>query len=159
MLTDDQVDKLERMFWSSTIDEMPMILGRYLPLLFQELRTVRQLYHGRVEEFFAEPTTDLVRDHDVKDQQLESGVPDGAERAAHPTALRQRAYSGTDPISSVSESKSVGGSGDSGGSDAGADSQLIPHRKRGRPKGSRNKVRVGRADSGAEVGGEVLAQS
>ena len=42
MLTDDQVDKLERMFWSSTIDEMPMILGRYLPLLFQELRTVRQ---------------------------------------------------------------------------------------------------------------------
>ena len=39
MLTDDQVDKLERMFWSSTIDEMPMILGRYLPLLFQELRS------------------------------------------------------------------------------------------------------------------------
>jgi len=54
MLTDEQVDELERVIFGSTIDDLPMILGKALPLLFAELRVVRATLDSKVASFLGE---------------------------------------------------------------------------------------------------------
>lgn len=51
MLTDQQVDELENVIFSSSIDDLPMVLGKALPLLFAELRIVRATLDSKVSTF------------------------------------------------------------------------------------------------------------
>jgi hypothetical protein len=55
MLSDEQVDELERVIFGSTIDDLPMILGKALPLLFAELRIVRATLDSKVSRFLEVP--------------------------------------------------------------------------------------------------------
>lgn len=62
MLSDEQVDELERVIFGSTIDDLPMILGKALPLLFAELRIVRATLDSKVSRFLEVPSNVTSRD-------------------------------------------------------------------------------------------------
>lgn len=142
MLSDSQVDQLERLFWDSTLEEFPSVLGRYLPILFSELRTVRLLYNDRVDDFFSANTTE-----DSHGGQEEDSRNNPALRGRVLLNIHQENEAG------------LGGNGDPRSierSDTDQASQLPSKRGRGRPKGSRSKGKlVARADS-EQVGGEIL---
>ena len=143
MLSDSQVDQLERLFWDSTLEEFPSVLGRYLPILFSELRTVRLLYNDRVDDFFTANTTEDShgRQEDTRNNPALRGRPQ--------LNLHQE------------DAADLGGRGDPRSierSDTDQASQLPAKRGRGRPKGSSRKGKlVARADS-EQVGGEILPE-
>lgn len=57
-MTDEQVDELERLIIYSTMDNLPLVLSRAIPLLFAELRTVRATLDARVNSFLEGFTDD-----------------------------------------------------------------------------------------------------
>lgn len=142
MLSDSQVDQLERLFWDSTLEEFPSVLGRYLPILFSELRTVRLLYSDRVDDFFSANTTE-----DTSHGRHEDSRDNPALRGRVLTNEHQENEAG------------LGGNGDPRSierEDTDQASQLPAKRGRGRPKGSRSAGKlVARTDS-EQVGGEIL---
>jgi hypothetical protein len=51
MLSDKQVNELENLIVFSTMDNLPLILSRAIPLLFSELRLVRATLDSKVGDF------------------------------------------------------------------------------------------------------------
>ena len=51
MLSNSQVDELERLIVFSTMDNLPLVLSRAIPLLFSELRLVRATLDSKVGDF------------------------------------------------------------------------------------------------------------
>ena len=51
MLSDKQIDDLERLIVFGTMDDLPLILSRAIPVLFAELRLVRATLDSRVNDF------------------------------------------------------------------------------------------------------------
>jgi hypothetical protein len=51
MLSDSQVNELENLIVFSTMDNLPLVLSRAIPLLFSELRLVRATLDSRVGDF------------------------------------------------------------------------------------------------------------
>lgn len=51
MLSDEQVDQLEQLIIYSTMDNLPLVLSRAIPLLFAELRTVRAALDQKANSF------------------------------------------------------------------------------------------------------------
>ena len=54
MLTDEQIDELEHFIFNSTTQDLPVVLGKALPLLFAELRVVRATLDSKVSNFLGE---------------------------------------------------------------------------------------------------------
>ena len=54
MLTDEQIDELEHFIFNSTTQDLPVVLGKALPLLFAELRVVRATLDSKVSTFLGE---------------------------------------------------------------------------------------------------------
>lgn len=80
MLTDDQVDELERLIIYASMDTLPLVLSRAIPVLFAELRTVRAAMDSRAQAFLegfdvghGRPSTDDSRGLSVGHDSLASG--------------------------------------------------------------------------------------
>jgi len=58
MLTDEQIDSLERLIVFSTMDQLPLILSRAIPVLFSELRLVKATLDSKVNHFLEGIGTD-----------------------------------------------------------------------------------------------------
>jgi hypothetical protein len=52
MLSKAQIDHLENVLFSSTLQDVPAIFGKVLPLLFAELRVMQSALDREAEEFF-----------------------------------------------------------------------------------------------------------
>lgn len=62
MLSDSQIDELEHFIFNSTTQDLPVVLGKALPLLFAELRVVRATLDSKVSAFLGEVEHDSVRE-------------------------------------------------------------------------------------------------
>jgi len=143
VLSDSQIDQLERLFWDSTLEEFPTVLGRYLPILFSELRTVRLLYNDRVDDFFSSNTT----------EDTSHGGP--AEDSRDNPALRGRVQLNIHQ----EDEAGLGGNGDPRSIERPDQDQagfLPAKRGRGRPKGSSRKGKLVSRTNSEQVGGEIL---
>ena len=143
MLSDSQVDQLERLFWDSTLEEFPSVLGRYLPILFSELRTVRLLYNDRVDDFFT-ANTNTTED-----------TSHGGPQDRNNPSIRRREQ----PSQHQETATGVGGGEDPRGperQDPNHAGQLPAKRGRGRPKGGGNKGKLVTGADGEQVGGQIL---
>jgi hypothetical protein len=52
MIDRDTIDKVEQYLFSSTMDQLPNVLGRVLPWMFSEMRILVDLQEAKTEEFF-----------------------------------------------------------------------------------------------------------
>ncbi len=141
MLTDEQVDELERLIVYATMDNLPLILSRAIPLLFSELRTVRATLDARINSFFGG---------------LGNGLPEGSDTAGLPER-----NVGVERRPEVPLAEEAGPAGSTGGD---SPAQELPENPR--PKRGRNRRKKGVGESGVdggsgqpEVGGEVLDAS
>lgn len=146
MLSDEQVDELERVIFGSTIDDLPMILGKALPLLFAELRIVRATLDSKVSRFLEVPSNVTNRDAGtggseqlvpVRDEPEASAGGDAREVPVHEQAEAAGASVG------VRRQEADGGASDTGGSkaeDTGSEKPVAPRNRKpkvGRPRKSK----------------------
>lgn len=117
MLSDEQVDELERVIFGSTIDDLPMILGKALPLLFAELRIVRATLDSKVSRFLEVPN---VTSRDASTGGSGQLVPVGHEPEAssgsdaREVPVREQAEAAGSHVG-VRKQEEAGGSSDTGG--------------------------------------------
>ncbi len=140
MLSDKQVNDLENLIVFSTMDNLPLILSRAIPLLFSELRLVRATLDSKVGDFLG----------GIHDQREEVG--EGAGDSGLPPRHEP-----------VEAGPKVSGDGHAGGDQAVAGEQGeaqergdgTHRRKRGRPKKAGGSVSLDTGASQQEVGGEA----
>ena len=109
MLTNDQVDELEAVIFGANMENLPLVLGKAIPLLFAELRVVRATLDSKVNSFLGdlpddeEGTTDGGSDQALRGRTLDSeqsarplrgvdkpeGVATDAEEVRKPKARKQ----------------------------------------------------------------------
>lgn len=109
MLTNEQVDELEAVIFGANMENLPLVLGKAIPLLFAELRVVRATLDSKVNSFLGdlpddqEGTTDGGSDQAVRGRTLDSeqsasplrgvdkpeGVATDAEEVRKPKARKQ----------------------------------------------------------------------
>jgi hypothetical protein len=77
MLTDAQIDELEHFIFNSTTQDLPVVLGKALPLLFAELRVVRATLDSKVATFLGE-----VESHDTGREEGSPPLCQGGEEPA-----------------------------------------------------------------------------
>jgi hypothetical protein len=58
MLSDAEIDQLERLIVHSDLNQLPLILMRAVPMLFAELRVVRAALDQHTNSFLGEQTDD-----------------------------------------------------------------------------------------------------
>jgi len=159
MLSDEQVDELERVIFGSTIDDLPMILGKALPLLFAELRIVRATLDSKVSRFLEVPNV-INRDAGtggseqlvpVRDEPEAGAGGDEGEVPEHQQAEAAGASVG------VRRQEADGGASYTGGSkaeDTGSEKPVAPRNRKpkvGRPRKQK------RDNSRASVSDDVTA--
>lgn len=151
MLSDKQIDDLERLIVFGTMDDLPLILSRAIPVLFAELRLVRATLDSRVNDFLQgglpSDLPEAATDYEGTDRAGQTGVPEGGQ----PVGLDNQVpghSANADSVVDRGHSPQPQGSGEG---------KVV--RKRGRPKGSRNKKRVDARDGQQAVGGEVQPDS
>jgi len=146
MLSDAQINELESLIVFSTMDNLPLVLSRAIPLLFSELRLVRATLDSKVGDFLGGITN-------ASDQRTEvvAGAGEAGLRERHePVAARPQVQGNGNPPADQ---------GLAGGEHQGQGDQGQPKRRRGRPKKSAG---AGQLDTGAgqqEVGGQVTPET
>lgn len=142
MLSDEQVDELERVIFGSTIDDLPMILGKALPLLFAELRIVRATLDSKVSRFLEVPN---VTSRDASTGGSGQLVPVGNEPEGGATgdageASVSKQAEATSTHVGVRQQEEAGGSSDTGGvkaEDTGSEKSVATRNRKpkmGRPR-------------------------
>ena len=109
MLSNEQVDELEAVIFGANMENLPLVLGKAIPLLFAELRVVRATLDSKVNHFLGdmpddkEGTTDGGSDQTLRRRPLDSeqsagslrrvdkpeGVATDAETVRKPKARKQ----------------------------------------------------------------------
>ena len=148
MLSDSQIDELERLIVFSNMDDLPLVLGRAIPILFAELRMVRATLDSKVNAFLQGGTSDASglpegKSHAGTDSQSPQGVSGGNEFVGLDDSLPGNRQPQHDQGLAGGHPETIGEPGNG------------PKRKRGRPKGSRNKSKLGAGGGQQEVGGSV----
>jgi len=142
MLSDEQVNELERLIVFSTMDNLPLVLSRAIPLLFSELRLVRATLDSKVGDFLG----GINHADNQRGEVAEFAGSAGLRERTEPVAARPQV---------PGDSNAPADTGVAGGFDPAHGSSEGGKRRRGRPK----KVRgAGELDTGAgqpQVGGEV----
>lgn len=146
MLSNDQVNELERLIVFSTMDNLPLVLSRAIPLLFSELRLVRATLDSKVGDFLGGIGNADVERTEVAQGAASEGLPSGHE----PLADRQEVQA---PSKSEGDSVLARGLGQaSGGGETGK-------RRRGRPKKDRSSSGLDPGAGQPQVGGPVATES
>jgi hypothetical protein len=136
------VDELERLIIYSTMDNLPLVLSRAIPLLFAELRTVRATLDARVNSFLEGFTDDSGAEGGDS-----PGIPDrddaGRGRADFPVGIAE----GTAAVP--------------GGDHQAEDLPKVeePKRRRGRPKKGSNQGFVDDRPGPEPVGGQIPVEA
>lgn len=150
MLDDRQIDELENLIVFSTMDQLPLVLSRAIPILFAELRLVRATLDSKVNDFLGGLPHDLstAANNEGTDRASQTGVPE-----------RRQPVGSDDPLPAPSQQGQ--GSGVGGGSSAseGGSGEGKVKRRGGRPKGSRNKKNLDAGDSSQTVRREVREEA
>ena len=109
MLSDEQINELEAVIFGANMENLPLVLGKAIPLLFAELRVVRATLDSKVNTFLGEMpddkegTTDGGSDQAVRGGTLDSeqsasplrgvdkpeGTPTDTKKVRKPTARTQ----------------------------------------------------------------------
>jgi hypothetical protein len=84
MLTDSQVDELEAVIFGASMENLPLVLGKAIPLLFAELRVVRATMDSKVNDFLGEIPDDKEGNADGRSDQDVRGRTQDAEPSASP---------------------------------------------------------------------------
>lgn len=145
MLSDEQVDELERVIFGSTIDDLPMILGKALPLLFAELRIVRATLDSKVSRFLEVPN--VTRDAGTGGSgqlvpvgnEPEGGVAGDAGKAS----VSKQAEAASTHVG-VRQQEEAGGSADTGGvkaEDTGGEKSVATRGRKPKVGGTRKQKR------------------
>ncbi len=90
MLSQSDIDQLEGYLCRATLNELPNILMKVLPLMFAELRTMQAALDTQAEEFFSGIPRDDGRGRDAFGRVGDggAGLPRGSEADARPAAAR-----------------------------------------------------------------------
>ncbi len=145
MLTDAQVDELERLIVFSTMDTLPLVLSRAVPLLFSELRLVRATLDSKVGDFLGGITN-------ADDQRTEvaTGAGEAGLRERHePVAARPQVQRNGNPPADQ---------GLAGGEHQGQGDTGQPKRRRGRPKKGSGPSQLDTGAGQPQVGGQVTPE-
>lgn len=144
MLTDEQVDELERLIVYATMDNLPLILSRAIPLLFSELRTVRATLDARINNLL-EGITDGG-----------NGIPTGSHQAGLPE--RHVGVEGGPQVPLASEARREGGAGGNRAPEEHAKGDgPKPRRTRRKARGGEGELDGGSGEPA--VGGPVSGES
>lgn len=154
MLSDEQIDSLERLIVFSTMDQLPLVLSRAIPVLFSELRLVKATLDSKVNHFLegiqSDDRTEL---HATEGEGVtgdgpsglgEEGVPVGPERMGIAEPVR--------PTAVLHRGQEHGG----GHPEAeGGTAEVGPHRKRNRRGKGRDQVPLDGRGGESAVGGPL----
>ena len=90
MLSKKDIDQLEGYLCNATLNELPNILMKILPLMFAELRTMEEALNNQAQEFFLGTQRDDGRGRVATGltSGAGAGVLRGAEKNAEPSAAR-----------------------------------------------------------------------
>jgi hypothetical protein len=145
MLSDAQVDELERLIVFSTMDTLPLVLSRAVPLLFSELRLVRATLDSKVGDFLGGITN-------ADDQRtvVATGAGEAGLRERHePVAVRPQVQGHGNPPADQ---------GLAGGEHQGQGDTGQPKRRRGRPKKGSGPSQLDTGAGQPQVGGPVTPE-
>ena len=145
MISNSQVDELERLIVFSTMDNLPLVLSRAIPLLFSELRLVRATLDSKVGDFLGGIGNADDRRTEVDQGAASEGLPSRHE----PLADRQEVQAPSKPEGDTPVARGLGQ--ESGGGEGGK-------RRRGRPKKDRSAGIVDTGASQPQVGGPVAPE-
>lgn len=146
MLTDDQVNELERLIVFSTMDNLPLVLSRAIPLLFSELRLVRATLDSKVGDFLG----GITHADNQRGEVAEFAGSEGLRERHEPLANRKEVQGGGH---SPTDTGVAGGFDPANGHPEGG------KRRRGRPKKERGPIEL---DTGADqqaVGGAIAPET
>jgi hypothetical protein len=146
MLNDSQVDELERLIVFSTMDNLPLVLSRAIPLLFSELRLVRATLDSKVGDFLGGIGHADEQREPVDSRPSSDGLRGGHESVA---ARPQVPGSGNAPADQGLAGRGHPSEGD----------QVAPNRRRGRPKKVRGPVVVDTGAGQPQVGGQAAPET
>lgn len=160
MLSDEQIDSLEKLIVFSTMDQLPLILSRAIPVLFSELRLVKATLDSKVNNFLEGIGTDdrpQYGDGDGEGDQGEGFGPQGADREGVPSRGQHLV-----PEEQVRTTDPAFGSEATSGGDRPAPRRTKPRRSnRGgdSPRTGPDEIPVVGGDSQQEMGGALPIQS
>jgi hypothetical protein len=152
MLSDQEINSLEKILFGAHRNEVPLLVGKWLPVLFVELRLARSALEAKAFEFFGDvpdDPTDLSSNDPGADQAGDyQGLPVGHEHAQGPTEV--------EPVAEEPHPQpaSSGGGGEVKGKGRGKRSR--PRRNR-KAQGPYEGLVVAGGD-GEPVGGEEVEQ-
>lgn len=151
MLTDEQVDQLEKAVCTSTLNDLPTLLTRLIPALFAELRLTRDAMRERTDAFLKAAQEVQPEHHDTNERSAgdRGGLPVRDEHIAVPIEVSELPeISSQVPADSgrVHEEKKKATSGPANA-----------RRKRRGRKADPRQLESG--DAVSEVGGEVREQA
>ncbi len=122
MLSDKQVNDLENLIVFSTMDNLPLVLSRAIPLLFSELRLVRATLDSRVGDFLGGIHAEAASEREKVDQGSgHSGLRERPERVEGGQEVPRHGHA-------------EGSAGVAGGNDTAQGLLPSGRRRRGRPK-------------------------
>lgn len=142
MLSNEQVNELENLIVFSTMDNLPLVLSRAIPLLFSELRLVRATLDSRVGDFLGGITHATDEREEVGQSAGDSGLLQRDEPVAPSPQVQGASHSGGD--------KAVAGG--QGAAQVGGDGVDKPRRGRRKKAGSASPLDTGTSQS--QVGGQ-----
>lgn len=150
MLDDRQIDELENLIVFSTMDQLPLVLSRAIPILFAELRLVRATLDSKVNDFLGGLPHDLsaAANNEGTHRASETGVPERRQPVGSDDSLPAPSQQSQDSVVGGGSSASEGGSGEG-----------KTQRRRGRPKGSRNQKNLDAGDGSQTVRREVREEA
>ena len=140
MLTNDQVNELENLIVFSTMDNLPLVLSRAVPLLFSELRLVRATLDSKVGDFLGGITSADVEREPVDSRPSEDGLRSRTELVAARPQVQGGGNQPADQGLARGDDPSAGDSGQ-------------PKRGRGRPKKVRSPSELDTGAGQPQVGG------
>lgn len=146
MLSNSQVDELERLIVFSTMDNLPLVLSRAIPLLFSELRLVRATLDSKVGDFLGGLSSADEQREPVVSRPSEDGLRERTELVA----ARPQVQGHSNPPAD----QGLAGGGHQGQGHTGQ-----PKRRRGRPKKVAGPSQLDTGAGQPQVGGPVVAET
>lgn len=108
MLSDDQINELERGLFTAVRADVPLLVGKWLPVLFTELRLARAALDAKAQDFLMGGDSDLpgrAIGHSASTPEGDGGgLPDGDEHPRRPEEVEPVAEA-----SGVTDAPPVGG--------------------------------------------------
>jgi len=152
MLSDQEINSLEGILFGAHRNEVPLLVGKWLPVLFVELRLARSALEAKAFEFFGDgpdDSADLPSDDPGANQASDyQGLPIGHEHAQGPTEV--------EPVAEESHPQPASGGGGGEVKGKGRGKRSKPRRNRTAQGPYEGLVVAG--GGGEPVGGEEVEQ-